>query len=41
MNDKDLKAFNDCMEANAYYNMRGMPAIAEAYLARTETLVNK
>jgi hypothetical protein len=41
MNDRELKAFNDCMEANAFYNAHGLSVIAEAYLARTETLVNK
>jgi hypothetical protein len=54
MNDKELDAFTDCMESNAFYNSRVIApysqsrglstmylVIAEAYLARTETLVNK
>jgi len=41
MTDKELAAFTDCMEANAWYNLHGLSIIAEAYLARTETLLNK
>jgi hypothetical protein len=41
VNDKELRAFNDCMESVAWYNAHGLSVIAEAYLARTETLVNK
>jgi hypothetical protein len=56
MNDRELDAFNDCMEAVAWYNANSrknkvahympryekmMIEIAGAYLARTETLLNK